>query len=149
VDKKSRLILQNQGELEDQEVQVVEVPEDVDVGEIGVAMEVETEEVMVVNVEEATVTEEEDMAEKEEDADMVDVEVVIGREDMEEVQTATGDHVEVDSVEAVDMEVADTEAVVLEVVGMKVAEEVVRKEFLIARASRQPLIRCTQIPKLL
>ena len=87
VDKKSRLILQNQGELEDQEVQVVEVPEVVDVEEIGVDMEVEMEEVMEVNAEEATVTEEEeeDMVEKEEDADMVVVEVEIGKEDMEEV----------------------------------------------------------------
>ena len=85
VDKKSSSTLQNQGELEDQEVEVVEVPEDVVVVEIGVAMEAETEEVMEANVEEAMVTEEEDMAEKEEDADMVAVEVVIGREDMEEV----------------------------------------------------------------
>ena len=89
VDKKSRSTLQDQGELEDQEVQVVEVPEDVDVVERveRVAIEAETEEVMAVNVGEATVTEEEDMAEKEEeDADMVAVEVVIGREeDMEEV----------------------------------------------------------------
>ena len=86
MDKKSRSTLQDQGELEDQEVQVVEVPEDVDVVEKRVAIEAETEEVMVVNVEEATVTEEEDMVEKEEeDADMVAVEVVIGMEDMEEV----------------------------------------------------------------
>jgi len=149
VDKKSRLILQNQGELEDQEVQVVEVPEDVDVVEIGEVMEAGTEEVMEVSVEEAMVTEEEDMVEKEEDADMGAVEVVIGREDMEEVQTATEDHVEVDNVEAVDMEVVDMDVVVLEVVGMKVDEEVDRKEFLTARASRQPLIRYTQITKLL
>ena len=85
VDKKSRSTLQDQGELEDQEVQVVEVPEDVDVVEIGVAMEAETEEVMEVNVEEAMVTEEEDMVEKEEVVDMVAVEAVIGKEDMEEV----------------------------------------------------------------
>lgn len=148
VDKKSRSTLQDQGELEDQEVQVVEVPEDVDVVERveRVAIEAETEEVMAVNVGEATVTEEEDMAEKEEeDADMVAVEVVIGREeDMEEVQTATEDHVEVDNVEAVDMEVVDMDVEVLEVlevVGMKVAEEVDRKEDSTARASRQPLIR--------
>lgn len=146
VDKKSRSTLQDQGELEDQEVQVVEVPEDVDVVERveRVAIEAETEEVMAVNVGEATVTEEEDMAEKEEeDADMVAVEVVIGREeDMEE--TATEDHVEVDNVEAVDMEVVDMDVEVLEVlevVGMKVAEEVDRKEDSTARASRQPLIR--------
>ena len=66
-------------------MQVVEVPEDVDVVEIGEAMEVETEEVMEVNVEEAMVTEEGDMLEKEEVVDMVAVEVVIGKEDMEEV----------------------------------------------------------------
>jgi len=138
VDKKSRSTLQDQGELEDQEVQVVEVPEDVDVVEIGVAMEAETEEVMEVNVEEAMVTEEEDMVEKEEVVDMVVVEVVIGKEDMEEVQTATEDHVEVDNV---DMEVVDTDVEVLEVVGMKVAEEADRKGDSIARASRQPVIK--------
>jgi len=139
VDKKSRSTLQNQGVLEDQEVQVVEVPEDVDVVGIEVAMEAETEEVM-----EATVTEEGDMAEKEEDADMVAVEAVIGREDMEE--TATEDHVEVDNV---DMEVVVMDVEVLEVVGMKVAEEVDRKEDSTARASRQPLIKLAQILKLL
>ena len=60
------------------------------------------------------------------------------------VQTATEDHVEVDNVEAVDMEVVDMDVEVLEVlevVGMKVAEEVDRKEDSTARASRQPLIR--------
>ena len=46
------------------------------------------------------------------------------------VQTATEDHV-----------VVDTDVEVLVVVGMKVAEEVDRKEDLTARASRQPLIR--------
>ena len=54
------------------------------------------------------------------------------------VQTATEDHVEVDNV---DMEVVDTDVEVLEVVGMKVAEGADRKEDLIARASRQPLIK--------
>ena len=87
MDKKSKLTLQNQGELEDQEVQVVEVPEDVAVVEIGVAMEVEIEEVMEVNVEEATVTEEEDMAEKEEDADMVAVEEAGALEEVAEAAT--------------------------------------------------------------
>ena len=57
------------------------------------------------------------------------------------VQTATEDHVEVDNVEAVDMEAVDTDVEVVGVVGMKVAEEVDRKEDLTARASRQPLIR--------
>ena len=56
------------------------------------------------------------------------------------VQTATEDHVVVDTdVEVV--AVVDTDVEVLVVVGMKVAEEVDRKEDLTARASRQPLIR--------
>ena len=86
VDKISRLILQNLGEPEDQEVLVVEVQGDVDVVETGVDMVVEIEEAMAVNVGEDKETEAEDMEEREEAVDMVAVEVVIGKEDMEEVK---------------------------------------------------------------
>jgi len=136
VDKISRLILQNLGEPEDQEVPVVEVQGDVDVVETGVDMVVEIEEAMEVNVGEDMETEVEDMEEIEEAADMVAVEVEIGKEDMEEVQTAMP--AEVDHAEVVDMVadmVADVEAVV--VAAMKEAEE----EDKTAKASRPKIIR--------
>ena len=90
MDKISKLILQNLGEPEDQEVPVVEVQGDVDVVETGVDMVVEIEEAMEVNVGEDMETEGEDMEEREEAVDMVAVEVKIEKEeeieDMEEVK---------------------------------------------------------------
>jgi len=139
VDKKSRLMLPGQEELEHQEELAVEVPEVVDVED----QEDQEARVEVLEEDMATGEVEVDMEEREVAADMVAVEVVIGKEVMEEVQSATIG-VEVASVvEVVDMAVVvmDVEAVAAAmVVAMKEdAEEV--KEHSTARVSRQPAIR--------
>jgi len=130
VGKRSRLMLPGQGELEHQGEVAVEVPEVVDVEDLE-----ETEEV----TEEDMATGEEDMEEKEVDADMVAVEAEIGKEVMEEVQTATID-AEEDSVEVVDMVVVVMDVEVVVAADMKEAEEVV-KDPSTARVSRLLPIR--------
>lgn len=141
-DKQLRLILPSQEKLEDQEVVAVEHPEDVgDMEEIGEAME------EIAVAEEDMVTGEEGMEEREEeDAAMVAVEEETEKEVLEEVQTATVAHVEVDNVEVVaDMVAVDTDVEVVVVKMAAMEEEEVDKEVetevSTVRASRQPPIR--------
>eukprot|EP00092_Neocalanus_flemingeri_P060280 GFUD01072236.1.p2 GENE.GFUD01072236.1~~GFUD01072236.1.p2 ORF type:complete len:190 (-),score=62.86 GFUD01072236.1:417-986(-) len=141
-DKQLRLILPSQEKLEDQEVVAVEHPEDVeDMEEKGEAMEE-----IAAAAEEDMVTGEEGMEEREEeDAATVAVEEETEKEALEEVQTATVAHVEVDNVKVVaDMVAVDMDVEVVVKMAAIEEEEVdkeVETEVSTVRASRQPPIR--------